>query len=162
MGSKFALRTSHLRISKPRVRKRIILSVTLHLDWRDLGRYFQPKEESIGPLKSTWEAFVSWWDWMQESSVGRLEATSKSKGSYQIFLLSGTQHSSLVGMRDASYYQLLIGILCWVEIDHAAFARYHWSTSVFGHLEQQEEISGNAPQEKGKRWCNPVAPCLSV
>ena len=78
-----------------------------------------------------------------------------------------------LGMRDAPYCQLLMGTLCWIEIDHAAFARYDWSTFVFGHLEQQEEISGNAPQEKGIGFItakvdashdgvNPVAPCLPV
>ena len=35
------------------------------------------------------------------------------------------------------------------EIDHAAFERRDWSTSEFGHLEQQEEIPRNAPQERG-------------
>ena len=35
------------------------------------------------------------------------------------------------------------------EIDHAAFDRRDWSTSEFGHLEQQEEKPRNAPQARG-------------
>ena len=35
------------------------------------------------------------------------------------------------------------------EIDHSAFCRRDWSTSEFGHLEQKEEIPGNAPKPRG-------------
>lgn len=110
--------------------------------------------------------------------------------------------SPKLGLKDASYYQSLIGVLRWIvelgrvdiclecsimssqialprvghleqvlhifgylknhhnaelvfdptppEIDHDSFRRRDWSTSEFGHLEQQEEIPRNAPQARGQ------------
>ena len=107
-----------------------------------------------------------------------------------------------LGLKDASYYQSLIGVLRWIvelgrvdiclecsimssqialprighleqvlhifgylkshhnaelvfdptppEIDQDSFRRHDWSTSEFGHLEQQEEIPRNAPQARGQ------------